>query len=315
MVVQPDLAETVSPSPPTQRAVAVVELLVASDEPLRVSEIIRRLGLNRATCTAILDALEQLEWVERVGERSYRPGAGLIPVANAVRRRLPVLQTADPLMRDMVQRYGVEAATLSRLDGGYLSLVETVNRDPDVDSRPSFRLPLFPPFGASVVAFALDDERRRWLELVADVAVREHIATTLESVRRHGVAVWHHDQAGRLLQDALATSRGLARRLAGQHCDPVGERQLVALALAMGRSGFTTAQLCPSAQPFAVSYLAAPVFDALDQPCFSLEMHVLRSDVRIDELRTWVSGLRAGADELTVACGGDATRFDWHPLP
>lgn len=296
---------------------AVVELLVGADVPLRVSEITRRLGLNRATCVAILDALEQLEWVEHVGDRTYRPGPGLIPLANAVRRRLPILRSADPLMRDLVHRYGLQAATLSRLEGGHLTLVETVNRDPDVDAPPSFRLPLFPPFGAAVVAFSSEGERRRWLDLVADTAAREHIGNTLQSIRAHGVAVWHHDRAGQLMQDAVVAASARGSRLAAdvERCDPAAERQIATLALALGRSGFTTAQLCEAEQPFAISYLAAPVFDALDQPCFSLELHVLRSDVVVDDLRTWMSGLRAGADALTAACGGDPSRFDWRPLP
>ena len=313
---QPDSDGRPSASPPTARAVAVVELLVSADAPMRVSAITRRLGLSRATCAAILDSLEQLQWVERADDRSYRPGPGLIPVANAVRGRLPVLRAADPLMRELVHRLGVEAATLSRLDSGFLTLVETVHRSPDVDMRPSFRLPMFPPFGAAVVAFATESERDQWLDRVTDPVVREHIARTLESIRLHGVAVWDHDRAGQLLQDAVASSGGIARRLGGPlHCDPVAERQLSALALALGRSGFTDAQLRKAKQPFAISYLAAAVFDAVEQPCFSLELHLLRTDVRIDELRTIMTALRRAADELTTICGGDTTAFDWRPLP
>src|SRR6478735_4008798 len=141
MSAQPDHTEAMSAplaSPPTVRAVAVVELLVASEQPLRISAITQRLGLNRSTCAAILDTLEQLQWVERTGALAYRPGSGLIPVANAVRGRLPLLGAADPVMRDLVNRLDIEAATLSRLDNGFLTLVETVHRNPDLEVRPAF---------------------------------------------------------------------------------------------------------------------------------------------------------------------------------
>jgi DNA-binding IclR family transcriptional regulator len=302
-------------SPPTARSIAIVELLVGSEHPLRISEITQRLGLNRSTCTAILDTLTQLQWVERTDDRSYRAGPGLIPVANAVRGRLPILGAANPVMRELVHRLDIEAVTLSRLDNGFLTLVETVHRNPDFDVRPAFRLPMFPPFGAAIVAFGSATERQRWVQLVADRDVAEHISRVLDFVRRHGVAVWQHDRAGQLLERTVAANGALNRRLGLQNCDPTVQRELAELALALGRSGYTSRQLRPGKDPFAVSYLAAPVFDAVGQPCFSLELHVLRADVALDRLRELVHALRAAADELTGACGGDATQFAWPPLP
>ena len=314
MSAQPEHFEPALASPPTARAVAVVELLVGSEHPLRISEITQRLGLNRSTCTAILETLEQLRWVECTGGRSYRVGPGLIPVSNAVRGRLPILRDADPLMRSLVHQLDIDAVTLSRLDNGFLTLVETVHRNPDFDVRPSFRLPVYPPFGAAVTAFATDDERERWLELVADTDVRAHVAEVLAFVRRHGVAIWHHDRAGQLLQRSIAATDDLNRRLGVQACDASVQRELAELALALGRSGYTAAQLRSADGTLAVSYLAAPVFDALDQPCFSLELHVLRADVSLPRVRSLATTLRSAADELTVACGGAPQRFPWLPL-
>jgi DNA-binding IclR family transcriptional regulator len=298
-------------SPPTARSVAIVELLVGSEHPLRISEITQRLGLNRATCAAILDTLTQLQWVERTDERTYRVGPGLIPVANAVRGRLPLLGAASPLMRELVHRLDIEAVTLSRVDNGFLTLVETVHRNPDFDVRPAFRLPMFPPFGSAVVAFALPQEREQWVALAADADVAEHITRVLDFVRRHGVAIWHHDRAGQLLERTVAANGALGRRSGLQNCDPAVQRELAELALALGRSGYTARRLREGNGPFAVSYLAAPVFDAIGQPCFSLELHVLRTDVTLPRLRDLAAAIRAAADELTGACGGDPTQFQW----
>lgn len=314
MSALPEDVEPALASPPTARAVAVVELLVTSEAPLRISEITRRLGLNRSTCTAVLDTLEQLRWVERAEDRGYQVGPGLIPVANAVRGRLPILHEADPLMRELVHRLDLAAVTLSRLDNGFLTLVETVHRNPGFDVRPSFQLPMFPPFGAAVAAFGREAEREQWVGLVADRGVRAHIAELLTFIRRHGVAIWNHDRAGQLLQRNIASSGVLKPRLGIQPCNTAVHRELAELALALGRSGFTAAQVRPAKAPFAVSYIAAAVFDALDQPCFSLELHVLRPDVSLPRLRELTAALRRAADELTVTCGGDPTHFTWTPL-
>lgn len=288
-----------------------MELLLASEQPLRVSEIAQQLELNRSTCTAILDTLAQLQWVERTDDRGYRPGPGLIPVANAVRARLPILGAAHPSMRELVHRLDIQAVTLSRVDNGFLTLVETVHRNPDFDVRPAFRLPMFPPFGAAVAAFGNEAERARWVALVDDRGVADHVGRVLEFVRRHGVAIWRHDRAGQLLERSIAANGSFNRRTGLQACEPAAQRELAELALALGRSGYTSAELRASKAPFAVSYLAAPVFDAIGQPCFSLELHVLRADVSRPRLTELVAAVRAAADDLTQACGGDPTTQAW----
>ena len=64
-----------------------------------MSDIVDSLQISRSTCFAILETLERRTWVERRADRTYEPGRGLIPVANAVRARLPILQRADRVMR------------------------------------------------------------------------------------------------------------------------------------------------------------------------------------------------------------------------
>jgi DNA-binding IclR family transcriptional regulator len=314
MSVGSDFVKSDMKSPPTARAVAVVELLVSAAHPVHIGEITRRLGLNRSTCGKILDTLESMHWVESNGTRLYQPGAGLIPVANAVRARMPILRDAAPVMRRLLQRLGVEAVSLSSLDDGFLTLVETVHRNPDVDAQPTFRLPVVPPFGAAMVAFFSAADRERWLVGVADRTVREHLAENIESIRRHGVAVWRFDRAGHAMQRALAASDAFGTGRARGRPDAGVGGPMTALELGLGRMGYTSAEMRPSAAPFAVGYLAAAVFDASDQPCFSLEPHILRTDVSVDRLQDLVGALREGADELTALGGGDPSRFGWTPL-
>jgi predicted transcriptional regulator len=49
-------------SPPTERVVAIVEMLVGTGSPMSVSEVTEYLGLTRSTCAAILDTLEHFQW-------------------------------------------------------------------------------------------------------------------------------------------------------------------------------------------------------------------------------------------------------------
>ena len=137
-------------SPPTSRAVAIVELLAGTEAAMKISQISENLGITRSTCTAILDTLEQLQWVERGADLAYEPGPGLIPVANAIRARLPIVQRSEPLLRGLLDELDVETAALVASTGHTSRLSPNRAAPAGFDAPPSFRLPPFPPFGASV---------------------------------------------------------------------------------------------------------------------------------------------------------------------
>jgi DNA-binding IclR family transcriptional regulator len=279
---------------------------------MKISQISENLGITRSTCTAILDTLEQLQWVERGADLAYQPGPGLIPVANAIRARLPIVQRSEPLLRGLLDELDVQTAALSRVDRTHLTLVAKSSRAAGFDAPPSFRLPLFPPFGASVAAFWPPDAQEQWLNQVPDKPTRDHLRRFLVAIRETGVALWRLDQAGQLLQDAVAASDALAPTHGLHRGAASADHQITALALALGRVGFTKEELQPARQPFAVSYIAGTVFNEVDQPCYSLELHTLRHDISYDELGTFVAAVRRSSDQLTEICGGHPDRFLWH---
>jgi DNA-binding IclR family transcriptional regulator len=290
------------PSPPTDRVVEVVELLLEADGPLRISDIVDRLRINRATCSAILEALELRGWVERLSDRSYQPGAGLIPVANAVRSRLPILQSAEPVMTRLFEELRVEGVALSLIDGGRWARVARVGSPTAVDAGPMFKMPFIPPFGAVVAAFAPEREQRAWLDLVSDQAVRQHLRRLLETVRQQGVAVWRFDAHTQFISDAIfAAHSAVISKLTSPDSDS-GNR-LSSLLHELARLGYLAPEL-QSKRSFAVAYLEAPIFDADGRTCYELEVHVLRDAVTKAELTDIVARIRVAAAELTAACGG-----------
>ena len=93
-------------------------------------------------------------------------------------------------MRELLDRIDVHAVALSRIDRTHLTLVAKASRDPGFDAPPSFRLPAFAPFGASVAAFWTSDAQAQWLDTVPDTTTREHLRRFLTTIRDTGVAVW-----------------------------------------------------------------------------------------------------------------------------
>jgi DNA-binding IclR family transcriptional regulator len=301
------------PSPPTDRVVAIVGLILEADDPLRVSEVVDRLGINRATCSAILETLEMRGWVQRLPDRSYQPGGALIPIANAVRSRLPILQSAEPVMKRLYAELEVEGVSLSLIDGNQWARVTRVGSPTGVDVGPMFRMPLIPPFGAVVVAFGTEREQRAWLDLVSDRAVRQHLQRLLETVRQQGVALWRFDAYTQFISDAIFASHSVAiSKLASPSSDADSGR-LSRLLHELARLGYLESEI-QAKRSFSVAYLEAPIFDADGRTCYELEVHVLREAVSKKELKEIVARIRDAADELTIACGGKARSFGSSPF-
>jgi DNA-binding IclR family transcriptional regulator len=281
-----------STSPPTDRVIAIVELLLATEDGAAVSEISERLGLNRATCAAVLGALEHHGWVTRGADRSYRVGAGLLPVAGAILTRVPIADSARELLWQLSDATGL-ATSLSRVAADHTSVIASYGRDrPGQADRT--RLPIFPPFGAVVMAFRSPAERRDWLAHTPDTAAREHLERFLSTVRTEGVGIWRLDDAMEQVADAIRAMSVMT----GRSDLP----QMSVFLQRIGR-GYLASELA-EAGTLPVSYMAAPVFGHDGRPQFEVELHLLQPVARASDVRELARELRAAAHELTLRCGG-----------
>jgi IclR family acetate operon transcriptional repressor len=94
------------------RALAVLDVLAASDSGLGVSELARRIGVNASTASRLLGTLERAGYVERDPAGPYRLGMKLVGLADSVLARLDVRALARPRLEQLVAATG-ETATLS----------------------------------------------------------------------------------------------------------------------------------------------------------------------------------------------------------
>ena len=96
--------------PAARRAVAILRLLGASDEPLGVNAIARGLGLVPSTCLHILRVLvdEELAAFDPATKR-YRLNAGVLTLARSFLRRSGFAELAQPALDRLSARHGVTA--------------------------------------------------------------------------------------------------------------------------------------------------------------------------------------------------------------
>ncbi|MET7303382.1 helix-turn-helix domain-containing protein [Embleya sp. NPDC005575] len=278
-------------SPPTDRVVAVIELLAAAPRGLSVSDVAARLDLNRSTATAVLAALEAPGWVRRGPDRLYMLGPGLLAVADAVHARVRLPAGTAQVLATLADRVGCGVA-LSLVDVDHVVFLAV---EPGPGRLPAgievgTRLPLRPPAGASVMPWRSAAERAAWL------AHAPELAATLDTIRAHGIAAWRPrtDSA-----ELLAVLRDVVGLL-DEHPGRTGLRERVRDQLAsISAHPYTEAELT-SDQALPLSYLAAPIRDAHGRPTHELQIGPLRDAVGHTERHEYITALQTTATHLSA---------------
>lgn len=173
---------------PVDRALRVLQTVVAADEALGVREIGRRCGLAHSTAGRIVTNLTRLNMVERTASGAVLPGSALATLQR------PTHLTGDPLLRDqlrpllaeLVQTFGENAALA--VDDGEAMLYRAQVRSDNPVSAPDIageRHP-FHLVAPGLLAMAWWDDSRfdQWLTGPLDPAT-EFSLTDPAALRAH----------------------------------------------------------------------------------------------------------------------------------
>ena len=192
------------------RVVRVLDFLAAHpDERFTLSELARRLELNKATAHALLVTLTDSGYLLRhPTDMTYSLGPALIALGSAAQGRFPTIDFARDVMRSLSEELGLEVLASAAVDWEIVILARAGAPLPLGASVPlGQRLPIVPPIGSVFVAWADDDEVDEWLRRVgpdAKPAELEHHRVSLEAIRKRGYAVTLEADAREQLGDALA---------------------------------------------------------------------------------------------------------------
>ena len=106
---------------------AVLERLAAKDQPLRVSEVAREMGIAKSNAHRILSTLVQLGYGQRTGQGTYRPTLRLWEIGIQIVNRMDVRRLARPVLEAIASRTD-ETVHLTILDGNetvYIDKIES----------------------------------------------------------------------------------------------------------------------------------------------------------------------------------------------
>ena len=184
------------PAPAIGRTIALLNFLTAHpDETFSLSELARRLEMNKATAHAMLLALTEAGYLLRhPATKSFTLGPALISVGNAAAaRQFEVVDYTRDEMRRLSDDLGVQCVASAAIGEEIVLLGRSGDPEPlGLSVQVGQRLPLVPPLGTVFLAWSGPDEIDRWLRHLGPGAADEQLARyrqAVTAVRRRGYSI------------------------------------------------------------------------------------------------------------------------------
>lgn len=190
------------PAPAVDRAVDVLDFL--ADNPrdtFSLSELARRLDLNKASAHAVLNALVDRGYLLRHPVRKdYRLGPRLIAVGEAAREQYPVVEFARDELQRLSEDIGTECVASAPI-GDEMVIVDRAGpvRPIGLSITVGYRFPLVPPMGTIFLAWSSAEDIDEWLRRV-EPDEQERYRTALANVRERGWSAGRDTEDYQLLE-------------------------------------------------------------------------------------------------------------------
>ena len=249
------------------------------DEGFTITEIGRRLRLNKATFYPMIVALTEAGWLLRdPTTKTYRLGPELITLGEAAGKALPAVPLARPAMVELATELGVTCGAFT-LSEGMVTLVDQVwdVRSTVQPLRVGLWAPLRAPYSAMFVAWD-DDAVADWLGTVTPEAERRY-AAAIKAIRERGYVV-------ELRVPAHEPVTGTASVAALMPMDPADE------------PSFLLGPIDPT-RSYAVATIEAPVFDPMRGVALGLVLVGLPATMKGSELDAYGRRLVAAAEGVS----------------
>jgi DNA-binding IclR family transcriptional regulator len=258
-------------SPPTRRAMDVVEALADSIDGYTSAELARRCGITTSTCALLLAELEKGGWVARYDDRRYGLGSGLFCLVHGLRRQFPLLDRGREALVELHERLGA-GCSMSKIADRHLTTVDTVGHATDGEQAVGHRFPIDPPFGLVAMAWRDDAAIANWLQRVTPRLTQTDIEDhrrVLGDIRQRGYGAWRFDDASASLHDRLV---GLLASL-----EPATSvtRQLSTLMTMVALQSVTRTL---ETDLVTAEFVVLPIFGTTGQPEYQIEIHLRHTD-------------------------------------
>jgi DNA-binding IclR family transcriptional regulator len=284
--------------------VALLNFLAAHpDRSFGVSDIARRLDMNKATVHAMVSALTTAGYLLRhPRDKSYALGPALVAVGNAAAaRQMEIVDYARDEMRALADELGLECVASAALGEEIVILAKAGQPAPlGLSVQVGQRLPLAPPLGTVFVAWSDPDDIDDWLRRLGPGASESELAryrNAVATVRRRGYSLGLEADARVKLGHALADLDDLD--------DARSQHVVEELVAELGHDEYILLELEHSAS-YRLSHIAAPVFAVDGRMALALTLIGFRHQLTAEQVPEHAERLRESALAVTKAIHGRA---------
>jgi len=265
------------PALAASRAIDILNFMAAVPQKAHsLTELVRQLDLNPASCHALLGALTRDGYLERhPRRRTYRLGPALVAIGYGALECHPAVAIARAEAETVARALGLECLLTGRVGDMLIALARIGRVEPAVDVlRVGQRVPMIPPLGTPFLAWAGREAIEAWAARGGDADRARHLAA-LAAVRRRGYAVT-------LLGPAQARLGALVSSLAAApHAADLQAR--VATLIAELGDDYLLPDVDPD-EPSRVGLISVPIFDAQGEVAYTLSLLGFPRPLRREEI-------------------------------
>jgi DNA-binding IclR family transcriptional regulator len=273
-------------SPGVRRMIAILDFFADHpDQSFTLTDLVRALRLNRATCHALLAGLVDSGYLYRTHDKSYVIGPRLVAIGRIANEHFSPLQVAQPEMRALADEFSVICSAFFPDRDEVVVRARAASLSHLGFSIPQgARMKLRPPFGAVYYAWSTREEVRAWLDQVSPPPTAEQSAQMMRAIefgRTHGFLF------------------GARNPNIPQFAEPpeqvfIGQR---------AEYPVTVESEVDAARQYQLAFVAAPVFDSRGQVAFALGLQGFMGTVSGAMIEHMGHTLRAACDRITTFAG------------
>ena len=289
-------------SQPTARALAILDLLMANpQQAFGLTEMTRRLNLNKATCHAILTTMATRGFLEQHPQtRAYRLGPSIIAAGNAALAQFPVLEYARPVLEALGQdlKVGFAVTGRSRAHIVLLALYGTATALME-NFQLGLRLPNIAPIGACFTAWSQASYLEAWLSSAHaardgyDEKLDRQLRMSVIGIRARGFEVVLKTRAEATLWESLRQIHNAWNLKDMEQTTRAYQRALCDEQVQLNRIDRNTS--------YPVSTVNVPVFaSSQQQPALCFAAGSFRGTVKGSEIERIATGMHEAAEEVAA---------------
>ena len=292
-------------SQPTARALAILDLLMANPhQAFGLTEMTRRLNLNKATCHAILTTMANYGFlVQHPKTKAYRLGPSIIAAGNAAFAQFPVLEYARPELEGLQNELGIGFAVTGRSKLHMVLLALYGHATPLIDSfQLGLRLPNTAPVAACFTAFSPASPLEDWLTRAHTSRGEYHekldqkLRVSLISIRARGYEVTLKTNAEEELTKQLARINNSWSLTELEEITKKYQHDLC-------EESYHLDRIDPKSR-YNVSTISLPVFAYKDVPVLCFVAGSFDKPVRGSQIEEIATRMQQSADRVTALARG-----------